>query len=164
MLQWGGSDAFVAKNSDATSWHELLHWFVPFCTEFCRATKWFRMHPNSTKRTKKISLGSNWVDQMRSLRKIPKPLRGTNFCTILARFAPSFVTQPNGHKCTKIVQNRPKHEFRVQWGGLGALVAKNCYATSWHKLLHQFVPFCTEFRRSTKRSLMHQNCTKCTRT
>ena len=24
-VQWGGSGAFVAKNSDATSWHELLH-------------------------------------------------------------------------------------------------------------------------------------------
>ena len=24
-VKWGGSDAFVAKNSDATSWHELLH-------------------------------------------------------------------------------------------------------------------------------------------
>ena len=23
--KWGGSGAFVAKNSDATSWHELLH-------------------------------------------------------------------------------------------------------------------------------------------
>ena len=24
-VHWGGSDAFVAENSDATSWHELLH-------------------------------------------------------------------------------------------------------------------------------------------
>ena len=24
-VQWVGSDVFVAKNSDATSWHELLH-------------------------------------------------------------------------------------------------------------------------------------------
>ena len=24
-VQWGGSGVFVAKNSDATSWHELLH-------------------------------------------------------------------------------------------------------------------------------------------
>ena len=24
-VKWGGSGAFVAKNSDATSWHELLH-------------------------------------------------------------------------------------------------------------------------------------------
>ena len=24
-VQWGGSGAFITKNSDATSWHELLH-------------------------------------------------------------------------------------------------------------------------------------------
>ena len=24
-VQWGGSRVFVAKNSDASSWHELLH-------------------------------------------------------------------------------------------------------------------------------------------
>src|SRR6185312_5346043 len=111
-----------------------------------------------------MSLGSNGVDWEHWLRKILKRLLGTNFCTSSARFAPSFVTQPNGHKCTKIVQNAPKHEFRVQWGGLGALVAKNGDATSWHELLHQFGPFCTEFRKSTKRTPMHQNCTKCSRT
>jgi len=51
-VQWGGSGAFVPKNSDATSWHELLHLFGLFCIEFLKATKWSRMHPNSTKRTK----------------------------------------------------------------------------------------------------------------
>ena len=95
---------------------------------------------------------------MRLLRKIPTRLRGTNFYTISARFEPSFVTQPNGPQCTKIVQSAPKHEFRVQWGGLGALVAKNSDATSWFELLHQFGPFCTEFCKSTKRSKLHQNC------
>src|SRR6185369_3190184 len=51
-VQWGGSGAFVAKNSDATSWHELLPQFGPFCTMFCKATKQFRIQPNSTKHTK----------------------------------------------------------------------------------------------------------------
>ena len=86
------------------------------------------------------------------------------FCTSSAYFAPSFVRQPNGPKCTKIVRNAPKHEFRVQWGGSCALVAKNSDATSWHELLHQFGSFCTEFRNSTKRSPMPQNYTKCTKT
>ena len=149
------------------------------------------MHTNSTKRTKIFSLGSNGVDRVRSLRKIPtrlrgtnfctssvpfapnsvrqpngpkcaqiirnvpkrqfrvqwvgsvlslrkilKQLRGTNFCTCSARFAPSSVRQPNGPKCTQMVQNSRKHEFRVQWGGSGAFVAKNSNATSLHKLLH----------------------------
>ena len=37
-----------------------------------------------------ISLGSNGVDQVRSSRKTPMQLRGTNFGTSLERFAPSF--------------------------------------------------------------------------
>ena len=38
-VKWGGSGPFVKKNSDATSWHELLHKFGPFYTEFRKATK-----------------------------------------------------------------------------------------------------------------------------
>src|SRR6185503_10489273 len=41
-----------------------------------------------------MSLGSYGLDWVRSLRKIPTRLRGTNFCTnctSLARFAPSFM-------------------------------------------------------------------------
>ena len=107
------------------------------------APKWYETHQN-------MSLGSNGVDRMLSLRKIPMRLRGTNFCITSARFAPSFVSQPNGPKCTKIVRNAPKHEFRVQWGGTGAFVEKNSNTASWHELLHQFGPFCAEFRKSTK--------------
>ena len=107
MVQWGGSSAFVAKNSDATS-----------CT---------------------------------------------NFCTSSARFAPSFITQPNGPKCTQIVRNTLKHQFRVQWGGSGAFVAKNSDATSCTKFYissarfaPSFVrqpngPKCTQIVRSTQK-------------
>ena len=59
--------------------------------------------------------------------------RGTNFCTSSERFAPSFVRQLNGPKCTQMVRNTPKHEFRVQWVGSGAFVAKNSDTTSWHE-------------------------------
>ena len=58
IVQRGGSSAFVAKNSEATTWHELLQNFGPFCTEFCKATKRSRMHPNSTKRTKTSDYGA----------------------------------------------------------------------------------------------------------
>ena len=61
------------------------------------------------------------VDRLRSLRKIPTRLRGTNFCTSSACFAPSFVRQPNGPKCTQIVRNAPKCQFRVQWGWVGCI-------------------------------------------
>ena len=105
---------FVAKNSDATSWHELLHKFGPTVPN---ATKLYEMHQN-------VSLGSNGVDRVHSLRKIPTRLRGTNFCTSSARFAPSFVRQTNGPECTQIVRNAPKRQFRVQLGGSGAFVAK----------------------------------------
>ena len=51
------------------------------------AHKYYKMHQN-------MSLGSNGVDRVRSLRKIPMRLRGKNFCincTSSTRFAPSFV-------------------------------------------------------------------------
>ena len=134
--------AFVAKNPDVTSWHELLHKFGLFCSEFRKETKWFQMVRNAPKREfrfqwggsvrssrktprtfalvrnvwprvplgnltipnapkwyethQNMSLGSNGVDRVRSLQKIPTRLRGTNFCTSLARFALSFITQQKG--------------------------------------------------------------------
>ena len=121
------------------------------------APKWYEMQKNN-------SLGSNGVDRVRSFRKIPMQLRGTNFCTNSARFVPSFGRQPNGPKCTQMVRNAAKRQFREQWGGSGVFFAKNSDATSWHELLHQFGPFCTEFRKATKRSQMHPNLTKCSKT
>jgi len=90
------------------------------------APKWYGTHQN-------MSLGSNGADRVSSLRNDSTQLRGTNFCTSSEHFAPSFVRQLNGPKCTQTVQNEPKHEFRVQWGGSGAFVAKNSDATSWHE-------------------------------
>src|SRR6185437_385136 len=118
--------------------------------------KWYKTHQN-------ISLGSNGVDRARSLRKILTQLRGTNFCTSSARFAPCFVRQPNGPECTQMVRNTPKRQFKVKWGGSDAFVAKNSDATSWHEPLHLFGLFCTEFRKTTKRPRMHPNGTKHTK-
>src|SRR6185503_2661789 len=36
----------------------------------------------------------------------------------------------------KHYENAPKHEFRIQWGGSSAFVARNSYASSWLELLH----------------------------
>ena len=113
-----------------------------FCTSSKRFPPSFARQPNGCKCTKMVQntpnmcLGSNGVDRVCSSRKTPTRLRGTNFCTSSKCFAPSFVRQPNGRKCTQVVRNAPKHEFRVQWGGSGAFVAQNSEATSWHKLLH----------------------------
>ena len=92
------------------------------------APKYYKTHQN-------VCLGSNGVDRVRSLRN-PTPLHCTNFCTTLAHFARSFIRQPNGTKCTQIVRNAPKHEFRSQRGQSGVFIAKNYDATLWHELLH----------------------------
>src|SRR6185437_10059853 len=106
-----------------------------------------------------LSLGSHGVDRVPSLRKNPTQLCGTIFCTSPACFAPSFVRQSNGSECTQIVGNAPKRQFRVQWGGSGAFVAKNSDATSWHEILHYHGLFCIEFRKATKQSRMPPNST-----
>ena len=141
-----------------------------FCTTSARFAPSFVRQPNSTKcnqilqNAPKHEFRSQGVNSVCSLRKIMTRLRGTNFSTTSARFALSFVRQPNGPKCIQIVRNTPKHEFRVQWGGSGAFVAKNSDPTSWYELLHHFDPFCTEFCKVTKRYQMHPNGTKHTKT
>ena len=113
-----------------------------FCTSSARFAPSFVRQPNSPECTQIVRSPSkrqfmvNGVDRVCSLRNIPTRLRGTNFCTRSAHFASSFVRQPNGPECTQIVRNTPKRQFRVQWGGWGAFVAKNSDATAWHKLLH----------------------------
>jgi hypothetical protein len=60
----------------------------------------------------------------------------------------------------KMVRNDPKHEFCVQWSGLGAFVAKNSDATSSRELVRQWHPFgqfCTDFHKVTKRCETTQN-------
>jgi len=121
------------------------------------APKEYETHQN-------VILGSKGVDRVRTLRKILMRLRGTNFGTSSARFAPSFVRQPNGPECTQLVRNATKHQFRDRWGVSGVFVAKNSDGTSWHELLHKFGPFCSEFRKATKRSRMHPNIMKHTKT
>ena len=86
-----------------------------------------------------MSLGSNGADWVCSLWKILTRLRGTNFyfnCTSSPCFASSLMHLWNDPKCFQTLCNAPKHEFRVQWSGLGAFVAKNPDVTSWHELVH----------------------------
>ena len=91
----------------------------------------YEMIPNAPKYYEKdwnFSFGSNGMDWVRSLRKIPTWLCGTKFCITCSsspRFAPSFKQLRNDPKCIQTLWNTPKHEIRVQWGGSGAFVAKN---------------------------------------
>ena len=108
-----------------------------FCTSTARFAPSFVRQPNGHECTqivqnvRKHQFTCNGVDRMRSLRKIPTRLRGTNFCTSSARFAPSFVRQPNGPEWTQIVQKAQKFQFTVQWGWIGCVCCK--------KFRHDFV-------------------------
>ena len=134
-VQWGGSGAFVGKIPTRLRG-------TNFCTSSASFAPSFVRQPNGPECTQivlnepKRRLRVQWGASARSLRKNPTRLRGTNFCTPSARFAQSFVRQPNGTECTQIVRNAPKRQFGVQWGASGAFVAKNSDATSWHELLH----------------------------
>jgi hypothetical protein len=70
-VEWSGSGALIVKNSNATSFGELIHlWlqFGQFCFDFRAVTKRSEMPED-------MSSGSNGVDWVRSLRKIPTQLR-----------------------------------------------------------------------------------------
>ena len=70
------------------------------------APKYYKMHRN-------IGIGSNGVDWLRSLPKIPTWLRGTNFCINCTNSVTSFMRLRNDPKCTQIQRNAPKHWYRV---------------------------------------------------
>ena len=75
-----------------------------FWNKFLAVTERSQMDPNTTKTHRNISLGSNRVDWVRSLRKILKWVRGTNFCincTSSPRFASSFMQLWKDPKCTR---------------------------------------------------------------
>jgi hypothetical protein len=136
-VQWSGLGALDEKNPDMT-----FALIAPVDPVLHRVSCSYETIPNASKHYatyQNMSLGSNGADWMCSLRKFSTWLRGTNFCINCPswpRFAPSFRQIRNDPKCSQTLCNAPKHEFRVQWGGLGAFVAKNPDLTSWHKLLH----------------------------
>ena len=64
------------------------------CTEFRAVTKQIQNAPKQYETNQYLSLGSNGVDRVRSLREIPMRVNGTNFsinCTSSTHFAPSSV-------------------------------------------------------------------------
>src|SRR6185437_2050794 len=121
------------------------------------APKWYEMHQN-------VSLGPNGVDQVSSLRKFLTQLRGTNFCTRSACFPSSFVRQPNGPKCTQWYETHQN----ISLGSNGVdrvcslrkiptrLCGTNFCTSSAH--------FAQSFVRQIKRSQMHSNSKKRTKT
>jgi hypothetical protein len=141
-VQWGGFGCacceksrcdFVARTFALIAPVDpVLHWVSCNYEMIPKAAKHYATHQN-------MNLGSNGADWVRSLQKIPMWLCGTNFCfncTSLSRIAPSFRQLQNNPKCSQTLCNAPKYEFRVQWSGFGAFIAKISDVTSWHELLH----------------------------
>ena len=128
-VQWGGSGAFDAKKFQC----DLMAQTCPLIAPSSMLKRNIAKCIGTLRNAPEHEFGSNGVDRVCSLWKIPIRLYGTNLrinCTSSTRFAPSWQMHPNTRK------NTPKHEFRVQWGGSCAFVAKNSDASSWHELLH----------------------------
>jgi len=129
-IRWGGSGAFVATNSDTTSWHDFYALIAPIQYVLHHVSCSYEIIQNELKHYathENMSLGSNGMDRVCSLRKITTWIRGTNFCincTSSPRFAPSFTQLRNDPKCTQTLWNAPKHKFRVQRDGSSVFVAK----------------------------------------
>ena len=104
--------------------------FAPSFMQLRNDPKW----PKHYKTHKNISLLSNGVDQVCSLRKITMWIRGTNFCincTNSPRFSPSFMQLWNDPKCTQTLWNTPN-----TWvcGPMGWIRCVHC-----EKLQHDFL-------------------------
>jgi hypothetical protein len=125
-IEWSGSSAFVAKNSDLTLFSELVrlwHQFGQFLINFRAVQK-------RSETPKNMSFGSNGLDRVHSLQKILTQLRLANLCVnVPVRPVLHLLSGSN-----ETVRNMPKDEFWVEWSGSGAFVAKNANATSFSKL------------------------------
>ena len=111
--------------------HPVLHQVCSY-ERIPNAPKHYETHQN-------MSLGSNGVDQVRSLHKITMWLRGTNFVLI----APVQYVLQQVSRSYETIPNAPKHNETHQNMSLGSngvdqvcWLQKNYNATSWHELLH----------------------------
>ena len=155
---------FVAQNFALIApVHPVLHRVSCSYETIPIAPKHYATHQN-------MSLGSNGVDWVRSLWKIRTWIRGTNFCincTSSHHFAPSFMQLRNDNRWTQTLWNLPKHEFRVQWGGLGAFVAKKslrdfvartfALIAPVHTVLHRVLCSYETIPKAPKHYPTHQN-------
>jgi len=114
-------------------WRDFMAWVALIALDkpvlhrvYCR-NKTIPNAPEHYKTRQNLSLGSDGLDRVCSLRKILTQLRGSNFCincTNSAHFAPSFMQSRNGPKCNQTLRNATKHEFGVLWGGSSVFAAK----------------------------------------
>ena len=126
------------------------------------AAKHYATHQN-------MSLGSNGVDSVCSLQKVPTWLRGTKFCinspvhTVLYRVSCSYETIPNAPKHYATHQN-------MTLGSNGRIGCARCeksrcdFMSRTFALIAPVTLFCTEFHAVTKRSQTHPNTMQHTET
>jgi hypothetical protein len=116
--QWCGSGVFVVKNYNVTSWHKLLYELNQFSNVLQQVSCSYEMIPNTPKYNKMdriISLGSNGMDWVRSLRKIQHDFVAWTFTLIppvhpvLHQVSCSYEAIPNAPNTMK----HTKNEFRV---------------------------------------------------
>ena len=86
------------------------------CTSSTRFAPSWQMHPNTMKTHQNMSLGSNGVDRVRLLPKIPMRVRGTNFCINCTSSAYSHRVSCNN----ETIQNAPKHYKTQQFMSLAS--------------------------------------------
>ena len=155
----GWIEWFVVKNSDTTSWHDVLHHFSPFCTKFCKVTKCAQIVQNTPKHEFRVQCGG-------SVAFVAKISDATSWPELLHQFGPFCTEFCNATEWCQLHKNSIKHyETWVlgSMGWMGMFVAKNSDTTSWHELLHHFGPFSTEFCKATKRYQMYPNSMKRTK-
>ena len=169
-MLWIGSVRCENFNQDIVARTFCINYtsLARFASSLCSSI----MVPNAPKRKEtheNLSLGSNCVDRVRRIKKFWRDF----VARTLALIAPGWPICTEFRAITKRFQmtqterNAPKNEFRVQWCGSRAFVAKNSNKTSLHEVLqelHQFGAFCTQFRAVAKRSKMNPNGKKCTKT
>ena len=113
-IQCGGLGAFVAKKSWRDFVARIFALIAPVHTILHRVSCSYETIPNAPKHYamhQNMSLGSNGVDWVHSLRKISTWLRGTNFCincTSSHYFAPSFMQLRNNPKWNPNTMQRTK--------------------------------------------------------
>ena len=124
----GGSSAFVAKNSDATSLARTFALIAQVQPVLYRGSCSNETIPNVSKH----EFRANCVDWVHSLRKILMRLRARTFALIA-------LVQPVLHRAlcsNKTIQNAPKHEFRANWVDRVHFLRKILMRLRWHELLH----------------------------
>ena len=137
----------------------VLHWVLCNNKILPNTPKLYEMHTN-------MSLGSNGVDWVRSLRKILMRLHGTNFClnctwsTRLHRVSSSNETLPNAPKYYETHQN-----FSLGSNGVGRLhslqkIPKRLHGTNLCINCTSSTRFAPSFFVVTKYCEIHPNSTR----